>query len=64
MYETLNQYHVVMEVAPEFQQSPDALSNLYVRSNTGQHVPLSAFTHLRAFEDAAGCRSPGPVSRP
>ncbi len=45
MYETLNQYHVVMEVAPEFQQSTDALRNLYVRSNGGQNVPLSAFTH-------------------
>jgi hydrophobe/amphiphile efflux-1 (HAE1) family protein len=48
MYETLNQYHVVMEVAPEFQKSTDALSNLYVRSNTGQNVPLSAFTHFEA----------------
>ena len=45
MYESLNQYHVVMEVAPEFQQNTDALRNLYVRANTGQQVPLSAFTH-------------------
>ena len=28
-YETLNQYHVVMEVAPEFQRDPDALKNIY-----------------------------------
>jgi len=45
MYETLNQYHVVMEVAPEFQQSTDALKNIYVRASTGQNVPLSAFSH-------------------
>jgi multidrug efflux pump len=45
MYETLNQYHVVMEVAPSFQQSTDALANIYVRANTGQQVPLSTFTH-------------------
>ena len=45
MYKGINQYHVVMEVAQQFQQNPDALKNIYVRSNTGQQVPLSAFTH-------------------
>jgi multidrug efflux pump len=45
MYRQLNQYHVVMEVAPEFQQGPDALQDIYVRSSTGAQVPLSAFTH-------------------
>jgi multidrug efflux pump len=44
MYKGLNQYHVLMEVAQEFQQSPDALKNIYIRSSTGQEVPLSAFT--------------------
>jgi multidrug efflux pump len=48
MYEGLNQYHVVMEVAPQFQQSPDALQYIYVHSPTGQEVPLSAFTHYQA----------------
>ena len=47
MYEGINQYHVVMEVDPKFQQSPDILANLYVRSNTGKPVPLSAFTHYQ-----------------
>ena len=45
MYEGLNQYHVVMEIDPKFQQTPDALNNIYVQSSTGQAVPLSAFTH-------------------
>ena len=48
MYKGINQYHVVMEVAQPFQQSPDALKNLYIRSNTGQEVPLSAFTHYES----------------
>jgi hydrophobe/amphiphile efflux-1 (HAE1) family protein len=48
IYKGINQYHVVMEVDPKFQQSPDALKNLYVRSATGQAVPLSAFTHYGA----------------
>ena len=43
MYRQLNQYHVVMEVAPEFQKGADALANLYVRSSTGAEVPLSGF---------------------
>lgn len=46
IYEPLNQYHVVMEVAPEFQQSPDTLQNTYVRSSTGSMVPFSAFAHF------------------
>ncbi len=45
MYRALNQYHVVMEVAPQFQQTPEALQNIYLRSTTGTPVPLAAFTH-------------------
>jgi hydrophobe/amphiphile efflux-1 (HAE1) family protein len=45
-YMPLNQYHVVLEVAPEYQQDPDALKNIYVKSTTGAMVPLSAVTHF------------------
>ncbi len=45
MYTQLNQYHVVLEVAPEFRQDPADLSSIYVRSATGTVVPLSSFTH-------------------
>ncbi|MCU1275170.1 MAG: acriflavin resistance protein, partial [Bryobacterales bacterium] len=44
MYSSLNQYHVVMEVAPEFWQNPLFLRQIYVRSPSGQHVPLIAFS--------------------
>ena len=44
MYRQLNQYHVVMEVAPQYWQSPDTLKDIYVRSSNGTEVPLSAFT--------------------
>ncbi len=47
-YMPLNQYHVVMEVADEFQQDPDALKNIYVKSTTGAMIPLSAVTHFEA----------------
>ena len=45
MFTQLNQYHVVMEVEPEFWQSPEALKQIYVRGTSGGVVPLSAFTH-------------------
>jgi multidrug efflux pump len=46
IFTQLNQYHVVMEVDTSFQQNPEALKNIYVRSSTGQQVPLSAFTRF------------------
>ena len=49
MYTQLNQYHVVMEVQPQFWQNPvKGLENIYVPSTTGGQVPLSAFTTYRA----------------
>jgi multidrug efflux pump len=45
MYEQLNQYHVVMQVAPQFWQNPDGLRSIYLKTNDGRMVPLGAFTH-------------------
>jgi multidrug efflux pump subunit AcrB len=44
-YTAINQYFVVMEVAPDFWRSPDGLKSIYVTSSLGGVVPLSAFTH-------------------
>jgi multidrug efflux pump len=44
IFTQLNQYHVVLEVDPGFQQNPDSLKMIYVRSSNGTQVPLSAFT--------------------
>ena len=41
-YTALNQYHIVMEAAPEFWQSPDTLKDIYIRSSNGAVVPLNA----------------------
>jgi hydrophobe/amphiphile efflux-1 (HAE1) family protein len=41
MFTALNQYHVVMEVDPKFQYSPEAINGIYVKSSSGQQVPLS-----------------------
>jgi multidrug efflux pump len=48
IYTQLNQYHVVLEVAPEFRQNPDALKSIYVKSSSGAQVPLSAFTRVES----------------
>ena len=45
-YKPLNQYHVVMEEAQQFQRDPTALSKIYVRSSTGAEIPLSLLTHM------------------
>ena len=46
IFTQLNQYRVILEVKPEFQQNPDALSSIYVQTPSGDQVPLSAFTHF------------------
>jgi multidrug efflux pump len=47
IYQPLNQYHVVMELAPDYWQNPDALHWIYVPSSNGTLVPLSAVSRYR-----------------
>jgi multidrug efflux pump len=47
MYTSLNQYFVVMEVAPQWWQSPAGLNSVYLQSTSGGEVPLSAVTRVR-----------------
>jgi len=46
IYSPTNQYKVVMELEPQYQMDPSALGMLYVRSNTGQLVPLSSLAKV------------------
>ncbi|MDR3389138.1 MAG: multidrug efflux RND transporter permease subunit [Rudaea sp.] len=43
IYAPLNQYFVVMEIAPQFLQDPESLKDIYVQSTSGKMVPLMAF---------------------
>ncbi|MDB5395164.1 MAG: acriflavin resistance protein [Rhodospirillales bacterium] len=45
----LNQYHVILEVGPRDQASPDALNRIYVKSSAGAQVPLSS---IASFEQS------------
>jgi len=61
MYASLNQYHVVLTVDPEFSQTPDALQHLYVRSSQGKLVPLGAFTTLQRRNTALSVNHQGQL---
>jgi len=59
IYKGLNQYHVVLEVASEYQQSPDALKSIYVPSKSGKLVPLSAFARYEPSNTALSVNHQG-----
>jgi len=43
-----NQYHVILETMPNFQNNPAKLQDIYVHSSTGTAVPLSTFSHFES----------------
>ena len=59
IYEASNQYHVVMEVAPEYWQRPDTLKGVYVANQLDQLVPLSAFSHFEPTNTTLGVNHQG-----
>jgi multidrug efflux pump len=40
IYTQLNQYYVVLEVAPQYWQSPEGLKDIYLHSSNGRNIPL------------------------
>jgi multidrug efflux pump len=46
LFTQLNQYHLIMEVAPEFRSSPANLGDIYLQPAAGAPVPLSAITKV------------------
>jgi len=46
MFTQLNQYHVVMEVEPQFRKTEESLKEIYVRSPQGMEVPLTSIAHI------------------
>ena len=59
LFKSLNQYHVVMEVAPDYWQSPAALNGVYVSGNRGAEVPLSAFSRYGSANTALSVNHQG-----
>jgi len=59
IYNPLNQYHVVMGLAPEYLQSPESLKNLYITTPTGSQIPFSTFSHYEMTNTALGVNHQG-----
>jgi multidrug efflux pump subunit AcrB len=59
IFTQLNQYHVVLEVDPKFQQDPSSLRLIYVKSASGAQVPLSAFTTFEPSTSALSINHQG-----
>ncbi len=45
LYKSLNQYHVIMELAPKYGESAESLHDIYVMGSGGVKIPLSTFAH-------------------
>ncbi|MFI5106428.1 MAG: efflux RND transporter permease subunit, partial [Terriglobales bacterium] len=59
IFTQLNQYHVILEVGPQFRDDPADLGNIYVKSVTGTQVPLAAFSHFETFKTALAINHQG-----
>jgi HAE1 family hydrophobic/amphiphilic exporter-1 len=61
IYAPNNQYQVILQVAPEFQQDPASLSLLHVRSNSGRLIPLDTLARIRTDAGAFAVNHTGQL---
>ena len=59
IFTQLNQYHVVLEVDPQFARNPDSLKSIYVHANGGSQVPLASFSHFETTNTALAVNHQG-----
>jgi multidrug efflux pump len=59
IFTQLNQYHVVLEVDPQFSQNPDSLKSIYVHANSGSQVPLASFSQFETSNTALAVNHQG-----
>lgn len=59
IYNPLNQYHVVMGLAPEYLQGPESLKSLYITTPSGTQIPFSTFSHYEMTNTALGVNHQG-----
>ncbi|MEI6413620.1 MAG: multidrug efflux RND transporter permease subunit [Pseudomonadota bacterium] len=60
IYNPLNQYRVVMEIAPSYWQNPEALHGVYVKTAAGEPVPLATFSRFEATHAPLSVNHQGP----
>ena len=59
LFKSLNQYHVVMEVDPQFSQGPTSLSDVFVIGRNGAKIPISTFSHYESTNAALSVNHQG-----
>ncbi|HVY37791.1 MAG TPA: efflux RND transporter permease subunit, partial [Polyangia bacterium] len=59
IFTQLNLYRVILEVSPEYQQNPAGLSQIRLRSTTGEAVPLNEFAHFERTQTAVSIAHAG-----
>ena len=60
VFTQLNEYHLVMEVSPEFQENPDALKGIFLKSSSGTPIPLSEISHFEPRTSVLAVNHQGP----
>ena len=61
IYTQLNQYYVVLEVAPKYWESPEGLKDIYLHSSAGGNIPLSAVATGQSQHNPVGHQSYGTI---
>ncbi len=59
IYKSLNQYHVVMQVEPEFSQNPDSLRHIFVRGPRDAQIPLNTLYRQTSINTALSVNHSG-----
>jgi len=59
IFTQLNQYHVVLEVDPQFAQNPDSLKSIYVHGVGATQIPLASFSHFQTTNTALAVNHQG-----
>lgn len=59
IYKSLNQYHVVMQVEPEFSQNPDSLRHIFIRGQANAQIPLKALYQQTSANSALSANHSG-----
>ena len=59
IYTSTSQYKVILEVLPQFQSDPSALSKIYISAPNGAQLPLSTFAHVSSKAEALSINHQG-----
>jgi hydrophobe/amphiphile efflux-1 (HAE1) family protein len=59
IYTSTSQYKLILEVLPQYQNDPSALSKIYISAPNGAQIPLSSFAHVAPKAEALSVNHQG-----